>query len=109
MKWNFSRLLSKQEVEEYKGPFHYISRHEVLRPENKSTPVRIVFNSSAVFREHRLNDYWIKGPDLLNDMFGVVLRFRENEIALIRDIFKMYHRIRIPQADQHVHRFLWRN
>ncbi|XP_068750786.1 uncharacterized protein [Montipora capricornis] len=105
----FSRKLSKEEFEGYRGPVHYISHHEVLRPESKSTPVRIVFNSSAVFRGHRLNDYWMKGPDLLNDLFGVVLRFRENEIAFIGDISKMYHRIRIPEADQHVHRFLWRN
>ena len=105
----FSRKLSKQELEEYNGPIHYISHHEVLRPESKSTPVRVVFNSSAVFRGHRLNDYWMKGPDLLNDLFGMVLRFRENEVAFIGDISKMYHRIRIPEADQHVHRFLWRN
>ena len=25
------------------------------------------------------------------------------------DISKIYHRILIPEADQHVHRFLWRN
>ena len=105
----FSRKLSKQELEEYKAPIHYISNHEVLRPESKSTPVRIVFNSSAIFRGHRLNDYWKEGPDLLNDLFGVVLRFRENEVAFIGYISKMYHRIRIPEADQHVHKFLWRN
>jgi len=105
----FSRKLAKQELEEYKGPIHYISHHEVLRAESKSTPVCIVFNSSAVFRGHHLNDYWMKGPDLLNDLFGVVLRFRENKVVFIGDISKMYHRIRIPEADQHVHRFLWRN
>ena len=85
----FSRQLSKQELEEYNGPIHYISHHEVLRPESKSTPVRIVFNSSAVFRGHRLNDYWMKGPDLLNNLFGVVLRFREYEVAFIGDISKI--------------------
>ena len=105
----FCRQLSKQELEEYNGLIHYISDHEVLRPESKSTSVRIVFNSSAVFRGHRLNDYWMKGPDLPNDLFGVILRFRENEVSFIGDISKMYHRIRIPEADQHVHRFLWRN
>jgi len=51
----------------------------------------------------------MKGPDLLNDLFKVVLRFRENEVAFIGDISKMYHRIHIPEADQQVHRFLWRN
>lgn len=45
----------------------------------------------------------------MNDLFGVVLRFRENQVAFIGDISKMYHRIRIPEMDQHVHRFLWRN
>ena len=79
----FSRQLSKQELEEYNGPIHYISHLEVLRPESKSTPVRIVFNSSAVIRGHRLNDYWMKGPDLLNDLFEVVLRLRANEVAFI--------------------------
>ena len=51
----------------------------------------------------------MKGPDLVNDLFEVVLRFRENEVAFIGDVSKMYHRIHIPEADQHAHRFLWRN
>jgi hypothetical protein len=105
----FSRKLSKEELETYTGPIHYISHHEVLRPESKSTPLRIVFNSSAVYRGHKLNDYWMKGPDLLNDLFGVLLRFRECQAAVLGDISKMYHRILIPEVDQQVHRFLWRN
>ena len=105
----FARKLTEEEIRRYTGPVHYISHHEVLRPGSKSTPVRIVFNSSAVFQGHKLNDYWLKGPDLLNDLFGVVLRFRENQVAFIGDISKMYHRVLIPETDQHVHRFLWRN
>lgn len=106
---NFCRRLSENELKNYKGPVHYIPHHAVIRPEKKSTPVRIVFNSSSAFQGHKLNDYWMKGPDLLNNLFGVVLRFREKEVALVGDISKMYHRILIPERDQHVHRFLWRN
>lgn len=84
----FSRRLTEKEVREYSGPVHYISHHEVLRPESKSTPVQIVLNSSAAFQGHKLNEYWMKGPDLLNDLFGVVLRFRENQVAFIGDISK---------------------
>lgn len=45
----FSRKLSKEEIKNYKGPVHYIPHHAVIRPEKKSTPVRIVFNSSSVY------------------------------------------------------------
>ncbi|PFX14529.1 hypothetical protein AWC38_SpisGene21308 [Stylophora pistillata] len=51
----------------------------------------------------------MKGPDLLNSLFGVVLRFREKEVELVGDISKMYHRILIPEQDHQVHRLLWRN
>ena len=46
---------------------------------------------------------------MLNDLFGVILRFRENKVAMTVDISKMYHRVLIPLEDRHVHRFLWRN
>ena len=105
----FARKLSNEEINSYEGPVHYIAHHAVIRPEKKSTPVRIVFNSSSVFQGSRLNDYWNKGPDLLNNLFGVVLRFREKEVAISGDISKMYHRVLVPEKDQHVHRFLWRN
>ena len=105
----FSRKLTKKEIEEWKGPIHYISHHAIIRPEKRSTPIRIVFNSSATYNGHTLNDYWYKGPDLLNSLFGVILRFRENPVAIVGDISKMYHMVSIPLIDQHVHRFVWRN
>ena len=45
----------------------------------------------------------MKGPELLNGLFEVVLRFREKQkVAISEDRFL------IPLEDQHVHRFLWR-
>lgn len=105
----FARKLSPQEIENYNGPVHYVAHHGVVRPDKKSTPLRIVFNSSSSYQGHRLNDYWLKGPDLLNSIFGVILRFREQAVAVSGDISKMYHRVLIPEVDQHIHRFLWRN
>lgn len=78
----FARKLKEDELTRYQGPAHYVSHHEVIRPGNRSTPSRIVFNSSSSYQGHVLNDYWMKGPDLLNDLFGVVLRFRERACAL---------------------------
>jgi len=105
----FSRKLTEEDIKNYKGPMHYISHHGIVRPGNESTPLRIVFNTSSNYKGHVLNDYWMKGPDLLNNLFGVLLRFREEQCALIGDLSKMYHRIQIPESDQHVHHYLWRN
>ena len=104
-----ARKLSEEELNSYKGPIHYISHHEVLKPDSKSTPVRIVFNSSAKYMGHVLNEYWAKGPDLLNNLVGVLIRFRENQVALMGDIRKMYHTVKTKPIDQHTHRFLWRD
>ena len=101
--------LSKEEQDRYHGPVHYIPHHTILRPDKKSTPVRIFFNWSSTFQGHALNDYWKKGPDLLNGIFRVVLRFWEKEVAELGDISKMYHQILIPERGQHVHHYLWRN
>ena len=53
----FSRKLSEKELAEYKGPVHYIAHHEIPRPDKKSTPVWIVFNSSSVYQGHKRNNY----------------------------------------------------
>ena len=53
----FARKLTEEELTTYQGPAHYISHHEVVRPGNRSTPIRIVFNSSSSYHGHVLNDY----------------------------------------------------
>ena len=98
----FARKLTPKEIEEWKGPVHYVAHHAVLRPEKKSTPVRIVFNSSASYAGHTLNDYWYKGPDLLNNLFGVVIPFHKNLVAICSHIAKMYHMIEIPDNNRHM-------
>ena len=46
---------------------------------------------------------------MLNDILGILLRFREKEVAFVGDISKMFHSIDIPLKDQMTHLFLWRN
>ena len=63
----FSRKLTEKEKRQWKGPVHYVAHHADLRLEKKSTPIRIVLNSSALFEGDMLDGYWYKGPDLLNE------------------------------------------
>ena len=104
-----ARKLSDKEVLEYKGPIHYIHHHEVLKPESSSTPLRIVFNSSASYMGQKLNDFWAKGPDIVNSLIGVLFRFRQDNVAIVGDISKMYHTVKISELDEHTHRFVWRD
>lgn len=103
-----ARILTEEEIKKYNGPYYYLCHHEVLK-DSLSTPCRIVFNSSAKFMNSCLNDFWAKGAKMINNLLGVLLRFRENKIVIIGDIQKMYHSVKITIQDQHTHRFLWRN
>ena len=45
-----ARKLSVEEINNYEGLVHYVHHHEVLKPDSSSTPLRIVFNSSASYK-----------------------------------------------------------
>ena len=55
-----------------------------------------------------LNDVLMKGPNMLNDLFGVQLRFLSYPVPL-GDIKKMYHSIKTTEVERHLPRVLWRN
>ena len=103
------RPLSQEEYEQYQGPKYFITHHGVKKPESKSTPYRIVFNSSLKFNQTHLNDFYVKGPSGLNNILGLQLRFCEEAVAMMCDISKMYHSIDISLRDQMTHIFLWRD
>jgi len=82
-----ARKLTSKEITSWNGPFFYISHLAVQNPKSTSTPVRIVFNSSQVFQGVSLNSFLTKGPDAyINNLLGVILRWREKEVALVADI-----------------------
>ena len=47
-----AQKLTQDEIDSYKGPVFYLSHHEILKPDSKSTPGMIVFNSSANLKGH---------------------------------------------------------
>lgn len=103
-----ARRLTEEEILAYKGPVFYLPHHEVHKADSRSTPMRIVFNSSAPYMGCSLNEFLAKGPDCLNNILGVLMRFRQGFVGLMGDIRKMYNSVQISSLDQHCHRFLWR-
>jgi len=93
------------EEESSPGATWYMPHHCVENP-NKPK-IRIVFDSSAQYKGTSLNKEVFQGPDLLNSLVGVLLRFREQPIAVQGDIEAMFHQVKVPLEDRDVLRFLW--
>ncbi|XP_068203603.1 uncharacterized protein [Palaemon carinicauda] len=104
-----ARKLIIDEMSSYNGPIHYLPHNEIHKPDSVSTPLRIVFNSSSSYLGHVLNDYFAKGPDVLNSMIARLIRFRQHAVVIIADIKKMNKTVRISEHDQHTCRSLWRD
>ena len=54
-----------------------------------------------------LPDELLQGHDLTNSLTGVLARFREQPIAIMADIEKMFYQVRVPTEDSRYLRFLW--
>ena len=87
-----------------KRPLWYLPHHPVL---NKPGKTRIVFDCAAKYGGTSLNDQLLTGPDLTNSIVGVLMRFREERVALSADIECMFHQVGVPPDDQDAFRFLW--
>ena len=101
--------LTEEMLESWTGPVWYISHLIAPNPHSLSTPVRLVWNSSQRYRGLSLNDMLIKGPDVLNSIRAVLLRFRAGVHAALGDIRKMYNSVWLEDQEVHLHRFLWRD
>ncbi|XP_069387954.1 uncharacterized protein [Paralichthys olivaceus] len=101
--------LTKDEINSWKGPTWYISHLVAPYPHSTTTPVRIVWNSSQEFLGLSLNSLLHKGPDVLNPIRGVLLRFRSGLYAALGDVKKMYNSVWLKDKEVHLHRFLWRD
>ena len=53
---------------------------------NKPEKLRVVFDCAAQCNGVSLNDRVLQGPDLTNNLMGVLLRFRELEVAVMADV-----------------------
>ena len=91
------------------GPKHYVSVQHVLKPDSVTTRLRLVINSSLVdpVTKLSLNDMMAKGPNILADMWKLLLRFRSYSVGLVADVSKAYHS-KAGQKSKKIPKFFWR-
>ena len=89
---------------------YYLPHHAVFKHSSSTTKLRVVFDgSSKTTNGLSLNDILLVGPNVQQDLFSILLRFRMHNYVLIADIEKMYRQILVAEKDCHYQRILWRD
>jgi hypothetical protein len=70
--------------------------------------MRVVFDASAKDKFDKSSNTAIaKGPNLLQDLYTILLRFRMYKHGFSADISEMFLRVKLAEKDQKHHRFFW--
>ena len=102
----YIKKLPERESSEPTTPAWYLPHHPVLHP-HKPGKVCRVSDAAAKYQGTSLNDHLPSGPDLLNSLVGILMRFRRELIAMSADIDAMFNQVAVPEEDKSVLRFVW--
>ncbi|XP_037296552.1 uncharacterized protein LOC115448841 [Manduca sexta] len=88
-------------------PIHYLPHH-CVRHRDKPEKLRIVYDASAKTGDGlSLNECLYRGPLMLEDLTGLLIKFREHPIGIVADVEKAFLQLGLQNQDRDVTRFLW--
>ena len=87
------------------GTTWYLPHFPVRHP--KKPDIRVVFDASSEFNGISLNQVLLQGPDQMNTLLGILLRFRVDKVAVMGDVEKMFHNFHVTPNHRNFLRFLW--
>ena len=79
----------------------YIPQHGVYHP-NKSVKICVVFDCSAEFKGTLPKKNLLSGPDLINQIVGVVMKFCPEPVVIMGDIEAMFQQVLVPENDHDI-------
>ena len=100
----YARKMTPDEAKNTQPRTWYLTHYAVFNL-NKPGKIRVVFDAAAKFNGTSLNRSLSTEPDLLNNMLGVIMRFRTHTFSA--DIEEMFNQVRVNEEDSL--RFLWKD
>ncbi len=92
------------------APRYYLPHSAVFNPQSPTTKCRVVFDASAKTPSGTsLNDCLLKGPNMIQDMLALLVRFRYHRIVLAADVTRMYLCVSLREQDRNYLCFFWRS
>ncbi|XP_072144398.1 uncharacterized protein [Dermacentor andersoni] len=73
----------------------------------KPDQIRVVFDSSAQYEGVSLNNVLLTSPDLTNNLVGILIRFRQEPVAVTADVQQMFYSFMVREDHQNYLRVLW--
>ncbi|KAL7880976.1 hypothetical protein SRHO_G00032300 [Serrasalmus rhombeus] len=104
-KKGYAVRLKGADSEPIEGRTWYLPHHGVRHPVKQK--LRVVFDCRASFQGTSLNQQLLQGPDLSSSLVGVLLRFRQEIVAVMADVEAMFYQVRVNDEDTNLIRFLW--
>ncbi len=105
LKKGYAEKVPDKQLYRRDGRLWYIPHHGIYH--KRKGKIRVVFDCTSTFRGTSLNSELLQGPDLTNTLLGVLLRFRQDTVAVMADIEGMFHQVKVPEEDKDFLRFLW--
>lgn len=106
---DYESLGHMSRIEKVDQPNFFLPHHGVFREDSSTTKLRVVFNGSAATTSGKsLNDVQLPGPALQNDIFSILLRFRQYKYVACADVEKMFRQVLIQPDQRTLQLILWR-
>lgn len=88
----------------------YLPHHAVIRESSETTKLRVVFDASSKTSSGiSFNDIQHVGPVVQDDLFSILLRYRQYRYAISADVEKMYRQILVQPDLRYLQMILWRD
>lgn len=109
LKKGYGRYIPLELQNEYNENKYYIPHHCVLRENNATTKLRVVYDASCKSSTNiSLNDITLKGFTVQPELYDILNRFRASRFVMTCDIEKMYLQIKLNPSQTFLQNIIWR-